>query len=131
MAMPTAPVDPREFKQILDRKEAELVQFLRNRSDIAMEKSPDQIDELQHAATLELAIQDLDRESNLIREVKAALLRIHDGSFGTCLQCEWAISPKRLAAVPWAPLCIVCQQAADRDTYEATESFIDTLVNAA
>jgi len=129
--MPTTPVDPREFKQILGRKQAELVQALRNRDDIAIEKSPDQMDELQHGATLELAIQNLDRESTLLRDVKAALERIHDGSFGACLQCEWPISPKRLAAVPWAPLCIVCQQAADRDKYEATESLIDTLVNAA
>jgi len=129
--MSTAPGDPSEFKKILDRKKAELVQSLRKRSDISIEKSPDQFDEIQHAATLELAIQNLDREYNLLRDVKAALLRIDDGSFGTCIQCEWAISPKRLAAVPWAPLCIECQEAADRDKYEATESLIDTVVRAA
>jgi DnaK suppressor protein len=131
MAMTTALGDPRKFKKMLERKEAELVQSLRKRSDIEIEKSPDQIDEIQHAATLELAIQHLDREYNLQREVKAALLRIHDGSFGTCIQCEWAISPKRLAAVPWAPLCIECQEAADRNDYEATESLVDTLVRVA
>ena len=129
--MTTAPADPREFKKILERKEAELVQSLRKRNDIAIEKSPDQVDELQQAATLELAVQNLDREYNLLRDVKAALLRIHDGTFGTCVQCEWAISPKRLAAVPWAPLCIECQEAADRDEYEATESLMDTLVEVA
>ncbi len=131
MAMATAPGDPSEFKKILERKEAELVQSLRKRNDIAIEKSPDQVDELQHAATLELAIQNLDREYNLLRDVKAALLRIHDGSFGSCIQCEWSISPKRLAAVPWAPLCIECQEAADRDKYWAAESLIGTQVKAA
>lgn len=129
--MTTAPGDLREFKEILVRKEAELVQSSRKGNDIAIEKSPDQIDELQHAATLELAIQNLDREFNLLRDVKAALLRIRDGSFGTCTQCEWSISPKRLAAMPWAPLCIECQEAADRDKYEATESLSDTLIKAA
>jgi DnaK suppressor protein len=123
--------DLREFKKILDRKDAELAQSLRRRDDIVIEKSADEIDELQHAAARELAIQNLDREHSLLREVKAALLRIHDGSFGTCIQCELPISPKRLAAVPWAPLCIGCQEAADRGEYEATESPMDTLVRAA
>ena len=128
--MNTAPADPREFKTILDRKEAELVRSLRQRDGIAIEKSPDQMDEIQFASERDLAIRTVDRESTLLRDVKAALLRIHDGSFGTCIQCDWAISPKRLAAVPWASLCIECQEAADRDKYEATESFIDSLVKA-
>jgi DnaK suppressor protein len=129
--MTITPRDLCGFKEILDRREAELVQVLRKRDDLAIEKSPDQIDEVQHAATMDLAIRNLDRESNLLRDVQAALLRVHDGSFGACIQCEWAISPKRLAAVPWAPLCIECQEAADRDEHETTESFIDTLVKAA
>jgi len=131
MAMTTAPGDPREFKKLLDRKEAELSRSLQKRDGITIEKSPDQMDEIQSASERDLAIRNVDRESTLLRDVRAALLRIEDGSFGTCIQCEWAISPKRLAAVPWAPLCIECQEAADRDKYEATESLIDSLVKVA
>ncbi|MEN6537300.1 MAG: TraR/DksA family transcriptional regulator [Bryobacteraceae bacterium] len=105
--------DLRGFKRLLDRKEAELVQGLRRRGDIAIEQSPDQIDELQQSATLELAVQNLSRGHSLLRDVRAALQRIQDGSFGACLQCQRAINSKRLAAVPWAPLCIECQEAAD------------------
>lgn len=129
--MTIAPGDLREFKKILDRKDADLAQSLRKRDDIVIEKSPDEIDEVQHAATRELAIQNLDREHNQLREVKAAILRVHDGSFGACIECEEPISPKRLAAVPWAPLCIGCQEAADRDQCEANESLADTLIRAA
>ena len=131
MAMTTAPGDPREFKKLLDRKEAEFSRSLQKRDGITIEKSPDQMDEIQSASERDLAIRNVDRESTLLRDVRAALLRIQDGSFGTCIQCEWAINPKRLAAVPWAPLCIECQEAADRDKYEATESLIDTLVKVA
>jgi len=63
--------------------------------------------------------------------VKAALQRIRDGSFGVCVQCEEAITPNRLAAVPWASRCIGCQEAADRDRHEGSESSDDTLINAA
>ncbi|MBV6432345.1 MAG: RNA polymerase-binding transcription factor DksA [Bryobacteraceae bacterium] len=103
-----------KFKSILETKQAELETVLRNRDAIAIEKSPDALDEVQHAAERELAIRNLDRESNLLRNVRAALRRIEDETFGTCVHCEEEISPKRLAAVPWSPYCIRCQEMADR-----------------
>ena len=123
--------DTNGFKDILTRKEAELARVLRNRDDIAVEKSADQMDEIQFATERDLAISSVDRESILQREVKAALRRFRDGSFGTCIECAEAIGPKRLAAVPWAPRCIQCQESADRDRQQGTESFNETLVNAA
>ena len=40
-----------------------------------------------------------------------------------CLACQKAISPKRLAALPWAALCFECQQATEnRLGAEARES---------
>jgi DnaK suppressor protein len=131
MAMTTTGGDLREFKETLVRKEAELVRSLRNRDGIVIEKSADQMDEIQYASERDLAIRNVDSQSTLLRDVKAALLRIRDRSFGTCIRCNWAINPRRLAAVPWAPLCIQCQEAADRDRYEATESVIDDLVKVA
>jgi DnaK suppressor protein len=119
------------FQEILERKEAELVHVLRKWDHISIEKSADQMDEIQYASERDLAIRNVDRESTLLRQQRAALRRIHDGSFGTCIECETAISPKRLAAVPWAPRCIQCQDAADRDGRESTESPSETLVNAA
>jgi DnaK suppressor protein len=119
------------FLEILERREAELVGVLRNREGIAIEKSADQMDEIQCATERDLAIRNVDRESNLLRDVKDALRRIHDGSFGTCVDCDSAISPKRLAAVPWAACCIQCQEAAERDRQEGTESLTGTLLNAA
>ena len=119
------------FQEILERRAAELVQLLRKRDGLAIEKSADQMDEIQYASERDLAMRNVDRESSLLRDVKAALRRIEDGSFGTCIECESAIRPKRLAAVPWALRCIQCQEVADRDGQESTESVSETLVNAA
>jgi len=47
---------------------------------------------------------------SLLRQVEGALLRIKDGTFGTCAECEKPISQKRLDAVPWAKFCISCQE---------------------
>jgi len=120
-----------KFKNTLEAKQAELEQFVSNREGIAIEKSPDALDEVQHAAERELAIRNLDRESNLLRNVRGALRRLHDGSFGVCLHCEEEISPKRLAAVPWTAYCIQCQELADKNAAEGNEQFDDLLVNAA
>jgi DnaK suppressor protein len=120
-----------KFRNSLETKQAELVQFVRNREGIAIEKSPDALDEVQHAAERELAIRNLDRESNLLRNVRGALRRIKDGSFGICAHCEEEISPKRLAAVPWTAYCIQCQELSDRSQATGEESLDDLLVNAA
>ena len=71
-----------KFKKILEAKQAELEAFVRNREGIAIEKSADALDEVQHAAERELAIRNLDRESNLLRNVRAALRRIDEGMIG-------------------------------------------------
>jgi DnaK suppressor protein len=120
-----------KYKEILETKQAELAQLLRNRDAIAIEKSPDALDEVQHAAERELAIRNLDRESNLLRNVRAALRRLDEGMYGICVHCEEEISPKRLNAVPWTPFCIQCQEQADRNKEEGNENFEELLVNAA
>jgi RNA polymerase-binding transcription factor DksA len=75
----------RGFQGILERKEAELVHMSRGRDGIAIEKSADEMDEIQFASERDLAIRNVDREATILREVKATLRRIHDGSFGTWL----------------------------------------------
>src|ERR1700756_1172944 len=115
----------------LAAKQTELAQFVRNREGIAIEKSPDALDEVQHAAERELAIRNLDRESNLLRNVRAALRRIDEGTFGVCLHCEEDISPKRLAGGPWTGFRLQCQEIADRNQAEGSESFDELMVHAA
>ena len=120
-----------KFKKILLEKQDELEHIVRNRDAITIDKSADALDPVQHPSERQLPIRNLDRESNLLRNVRSALRRIEDGSFGTCLHCEEEISPKRLAAVPWAPYCIQCQEQADRQQAEGEDALDDLLVNAA
>ena len=120
-----------QYTKVLEGHERELVQQICNRDGIAIERSPDALDEVQHATERELAIRNLDRESHLLRNVRAALRRIEEGSFGVCLHCEEDISPKRLAAVPWTPFCIQCQEIADYSRGDRSDNFDELLVNAA
>jgi DnaK suppressor protein len=120
-----------KHRTALEAQKAEIAEALKNREDIAIEKAADAIDEVQLAGERELAIRNLDRESGLLRKVRAALARIEDGSYGTCMHCDEEISPKRLKAVPWAPFCIRCQELADRHEFEAAETLDEFLADAA
>lgn len=124
------PTNLTKVREILELKQSELAGLLRGRDKIAIEKCPDQIDEIQYASERDLAIRNMDSKSLLARQVKAALWRLCDGSFGTCIECDAEISPKRLAAVPWAPRCIQCQETADRDGQEHPD-VNELIINAA
>jgi len=107
-----------KYREMLETKQAELTAGLHNRKDIAIEKAPDAIDEIQFAGERELATRSLERGSNLLRNVQSALARVADGSYGACLHCEGEIKAKRLEAVPWAKYCVRCQEAADCHEFE-------------
>jgi DnaK suppressor protein len=118
-----------KYRQILEARQAELDASLRRRDEIVVELPPPQApDDSRNAADRELAIRNLDRDSILLRNVRAALRRIKDGTFGVCAHCEEDISPKRLAAVPWAQFCIRCQEAADRHEHNDGKIKIKTPV---
>ncbi len=54
-------------------------------------------------------------EMMLLRELEGALRRIGSGGFGVCQDCAEPIASKRLDAVPWARLCVACEEKAGRD----------------
>ena len=84
------------------------------REAMAIETSPDVLGRIERAGDRDYAIDNPERNAKRMREVRAALRRIDEGAFGICADCGETINPKRLAAVPWASSCIVCQEAVDR-----------------
>ena len=107
-------IELKAFRRTLENRQNELGNENRNRDALAIETSPDQLDRIQHASDRDNAMDNLERRSKRLREVRTALRRIDAGTFGVCVGCEENINPRRLAAVPWASSCIVCQEVADR-----------------
>jgi DnaK suppressor protein len=120
-----------KYRTVLEARHAEIMQLMRNRDGIAIERSSDALDEVQQATERELAIRNLDRDSTVLRKVRSALRRIAESDFGVCLHCEENISPKRLAAVPWAAFCIRCQEIADLSHGDSADNLDTSRVNAA
>ncbi|MFA5146082.1 MAG: TraR/DksA C4-type zinc finger protein [Candidatus Omnitrophota bacterium] len=68
----------------------------------------------------DMASDDYEREFSLGRAsdeqkvlffIDEALKRVEEGTYGMCLQCGKNIAKKRLTALPYTELCIVCQEA--------------------
>jgi DnaK suppressor protein len=119
------------FRRTLENRRTELKDGNKGREAIETDASPDELDRIQQAVEREYAIGSLERNFSRLREVTAALGRLDAGTFGVCGQCEEDISLKRLAAVPWAPFCIVCQEAADLEgTSSPAREMDDSLMEA-
>jgi|SRR5581483_8250084 len=103
------------FRQALQQKEAELAALLKRRDGIAVEQVPDAFDLVRITAERELAITTLQQKTDLLRQVREALKRLDEGTYGVCQRCGEEISPKRLAAVPWTAYCIHCQANLDAE----------------
>ena len=55
-----------------------------------------------------------DNAEQLVREIDVAIGRIDAGTYGTCARCDREIPEERLAAVPYATLCVECKRLEER-----------------
>jgi RNA polymerase-binding protein DksA len=56
----------------------------------------------------------ITRETQILKELEAALERIRDATYGECYTCGGDIPPARLQALPFATLCVKCQTEAEK-----------------
>lgn len=113
----------------LDDRRTELLEMrervLRAAQDIVEDDTED--GELSSAAgdqhIADHASEMLDREVDeslgenaevIVREIDDALSRIDAGTYGTCIRCGQPIPDERLAAVPYAVLCVSCKRDEER-----------------
>jgi RNA polymerase-binding protein DksA len=59
-----------------------------------------------------LGLASNERES--LYELDDAMKKIEDGTFGVCEECKSLISKTRLKAVPFAKLCVKCQERKEK-----------------
>ena len=62
--------------------------------------------------TKDYALEENFRE--ITDQIEEALRKIEDGTYGDCDRCGKHINPDRLKAIPYATLCIDCQETLER-----------------
>ena len=63
---------------------------------------------------VDLNFADIDRDAQELRRIDGALVRLKDGSYGQCEDCDQSIAAARLEAEPTASRCIACQERYER-----------------
>jgi DnaK suppressor protein len=104
------------LKDMLEQRRTEIQDKLRN----LRETLPNEITNVRDAEEqsvhdfvqdVELALMEMKSET--LAKIDDALRRVEEGTYGTCAECGNEISEARLRALPFASLCISCQERAE------------------
>src|SRR4051812_22496486 len=83
---------------------------LKNELAVAQDDLMDETDLAASEVNQNLVFKLRDRERQLLSKIDEAMVRIEDGSFGGCAECEEPIEARRLEARPMSTLCIACKE---------------------
>lgn len=101
------------FKKLLT-EQLETLEHKDTTNRITTLAESEQISDFTDQASLEsdfdFNIHIKERDSSMITKIQEALLRIEDGIYGICEECEEEISEKRLQARPITIVCIDCKR---------------------
>lgn len=116
-----------ELKQLLEKKRDALFSQIEHLENDSLNKSPREASgDLSaysfHMADVgtdsfeqELALGLVASEQKMLYEVNEALRRLEQEDFGLCQQCQKSIGWKRLQALPYARLCIKCEEEKEEE----------------
>jgi DnaK suppressor protein len=102
-----------ERRASLEAKLGELTGVFQDRSELAIEISADIIDTIQMTTDRDVLAQRMNINSRILSDVRGALDKLENGDYGICEDCDELISPRRLDVIPWARVCVKCQEARD------------------
>jgi DnaK suppressor protein len=109
-----SPEEIREYRRRLLEHLASLADEVKEIEQSALQPSGgtrfQSIDESIEEAELDVELNALEVEDRLGYEVREALERIQEGSFGQCESCGRAISRSRLDVLPHARRCTSCEK---------------------
>jgi DnaK suppressor protein len=118
--------DLKLFKELLLKKKTELAKGIDHIANDALKTSQrDAAGDLSayslHMADMatdnydrEFSLGLADNEQKILNRINQALEKIDENKFGVCELCEKKISKVRLKAVPYAELCIPCQEKQEK-----------------
>src|SRR5438132_12941001 len=111
--------NPKFRERLLEEYQKLIHSINRNRlaeEEIKQENTEDEgdLDTINHNKELLYNLHESDFQR--LKSIQEALKRMDRGEYGECVRCGEDINEKRLMAVPWATLCIQCQEEAEKET---------------
>ncbi len=117
----------KEFKKILlnmrDNILSEIEHISKNTRETQKESAGDLSAYTLHIADVasdnfqrELSLELASNERELLFQIKEALERIEQGTYGICVMCKKPIPKTRLKAIPYTQLCKKCQEKREKES---------------
>ena len=105
-------------QQLLARREAIMESLNADLgSDVRNQATGDTGDAAMDSMHSEMRSQMAENESRELTKIVNALHKMESGEYGLCEDCGRQIPLPRLQAIPFATLCLECQQAEEEDSY--------------
>lgn len=116
----------KDFKKIILKKKEEVVDEIKHISDDTLKKSQKDAsgdisgytyhmaDVATDAYDIEFSLGLASDERKMLYEFDEALRKIEEGIYGICEACKNTISKSRLKAIPYACLCVKCQEKKEK-----------------
>lgn len=115
-----------QFRKLLLSQLKEHAAHIRTEQAAALEASDDgvkdSVDLSLMDVNMEIAFRLGEVESQMVADIDQALLRIEEGTFGTCVRCGQLIDERRLEVVPTARYDFECQLLIEQASGEETHS---------
>ena len=115
-----------EFKKLILKRKEEVLDELKHISDDTLKKSQKEAsgdisgysfhmaDVATDSYDREFSLGLASNDSQFLYSLDDALKKIEEGSFGICEDCKSNIAKTRLKAVPYARLCVKCQEKKEK-----------------
>lgn len=111
-----------KYRRLLEQKKnglsSELAKTRDAEEETTEESTQDIADKAVSSYTREFLYSLSDTDRTTLVKIDLALARIEEGGYGSCRNCSQPMSEKRLNAVPWALLCVDCQELSEKGLLE-------------
>ncbi|HEU4537660.1 MAG TPA: TraR/DksA C4-type zinc finger protein [Polyangiaceae bacterium] len=108
----------KKFRVLLEEKRDEIIkkakQTLGEDMTLDVDDLPDEMDLASSEYLQSFTFRLRGREKTFLDKINKALVKLDDGTFGTCEECGEEISLRRLEARPETNLCIRCKEDQER-----------------
>ncbi len=113
----------KQFKALLSLRKRQLLGDVSHMGDEALKKGSDSgdlsslpmhiADQGTDSFEQEMTLGLMENESDEVKEIEEALVRIGEGRFGVCENCLKPVPKARLKAIPYARSCVPCKKKED------------------
>jgi DnaK suppressor protein len=100
--------------QLRDETYQKIAAFRHDQGQEVSSSPGDEMDVARSTTDVETHASLIERSEDRLRLIDQALARVDNGTYGTCAECGEDIPTERLRALPFALLCVDCQEKRGR-----------------